>query len=139
MAIGDSDPSVLGETPGDWLVRGHLPQVALLERADLLITHGGNNSVTEALTFGVPLLVMPFSTDQFDGAAAIERGLVGVALDPNTASRPLIAGAVRGLLRNPPQRPEVIGARLRRDPGPEIAFAAMSSLPPVSPPLSAAR
>ena len=128
MAVGDAAPADLGEIPSDWLVRSSLPQVTLLERADLLITHGGNNSVTEALTFGVPMLVMPFSTDQFDGAAAVERSLAGVALDPNQASRPLIAGTVRGLLRNPPPSPEAIGARLRREPGPDIAFSAVAGL-----------
>lgn len=128
IGVGSNDPAVLGQVPEDWLVRGSLPQVALLRQADLLITHGGNNSITEALSFGVPMLVMPFSTDQFDGAAAVERGLAGVALDPNEASRPLIAGTVRGLLRTPPSAPSVISARVRQDPGPEIAYAAMSAL-----------
>ena len=128
IAIGANDPAVLGQVPGDWLVRSSLPQVALLEQADLLVTHGGNNSITEALTFGVPMLVMPFSTDQFDGAAAVERSLSGVALDPNSASRPLIAGTARGLLRTPPDAPSIIGGHLRQDPGPEIAHAAMAEL-----------
>ena len=128
IAIGANDPAVLGHVPEGWLVRASLPQVALLEHADLLVTHGGNNSITEALTFGVPMLVIPFSTDQFDGAAAVERGLAGVALDPNNASRPLIAGTVRGLLRTPPAAPAAVAARLRQDPGPEIAFAAMSAI-----------
>jgi UDP:flavonoid glycosyltransferase YjiC (YdhE family) len=38
------------------------------------------------MAYGVPLLVLPFSTDQFAGAAAIERAEVGVALPPNTAT-----------------------------------------------------
>ena len=126
IAIGANDPEVLGPVPADWLVRASLPQVALLEHASLLVTHGGNNSVTEALTHGVPLLVMPFSTDQFDGAAAIERHLAGVALDPNRASRPLIAGSVRGLLQSPPTTPRRIAERLQALPGPEIAYAALS-------------
>lgn len=129
LSTGSSDPSELGEIPGDWLVRPSLPQVALLERASVLVTHAGNNSVTEALTFGVPMLAMPLSTDQFDGAAAIERNLAGLALDPNNASRPLIAGAVRGLLRNPPPLPRELGQRLRANPGPDVAFNAMSTLP----------
>ena len=136
IAIGPNSISDLGPVPVDWLVRTSLPQVALLEHAALLVTHGGNNSVTEALNFGVPMLVLPFSTDQFDGAAAIERGLAGVALDPNCASRPLIAGAVRGLLRRPPPAPELIGGLLRAQPGPELAYAAMSSLPAVPKPVA---
>ncbi len=133
LAVGDNDPAALGELPSDWLVRSSLPQVTVLQRAAVLITHGGNNSVTEALTFGVPMLVLPFSTDQFDGAAAVERSLAGVALDPNNASRPLIAGAVRGLLRNPPPQLDELGSRLRANPGPEIAYTAMSTLPRLVP------
>jgi UDP:flavonoid glycosyltransferase YjiC (YdhE family) len=135
MAVGEATEAELGQLPTDWLVRPSLAQVQLLERADLLITHGGNNSVTEALTFGVPMLVMPFSTDQFDGAAAVERRVAGIALDPNHASRPLIAGTVRGLLRNPPSSPHAIGARLRREPGPEVAYSAVAQLPRVVRPL----
>jgi UDP:flavonoid glycosyltransferase YjiC (YdhE family) len=139
IAIGGNRVHDVGPLPDDWLVRASLPQVALLERAQLLITHGGNNSVTEALHFGVPMLVLPFSTDQFDGAAAIERGLAGVALDPNRASRSLIAGTVHGLLRNPPPAPGLIGGLLRAQPGPELAYDAMATLPPLESPLLRAR
>ncbi|MFO7532536.1 MAG: glycosyltransferase [Candidatus Limnocylindrales bacterium] len=129
MAIGGNRPDDVGPLPDDWLVRASLPQVSLLEQAQLLVTHGGNNSITEALHFGVPMLVLPFSTDQFDGAAAVERGLAGVALDPNRASRPLIAGTVRGLLRSTPPAPSLIGGLLRTQPGPELAYDAMGTLP----------
>jgi zeaxanthin glucosyltransferase len=138
MAIGTNDPESLGELPPGWLVRTSLPQVALLRQASLLITHGGNNSVTEALTFGVPMVVMPFSTDQFDGAAAIEQRLAGVALEPNTSPRPLIAGSVRGLLHTPPEIPGLVGARLRARPGPDIAYEAMSVADMPTAPRSAA-
>jgi hypothetical protein len=74
----------------------------------------------------VPLLVLPFSTDQFDGAAAVERRVAGLALDPNASSRPLIAGSARGLLRNPPTLPALTRQRLRAHPGPEVAYAAMA-------------
>jgi MGT family glycosyltransferase len=126
LATGAAATSDLGVLPDEWLVRPSLPQVALLERASVLVTHGGNNSVTEALHFGVPLVVMPFSTDQFDGAAAIERHAAGVALDPNRAPRPLIAGSVRGLLRHPPTQPSEISRELRARSGPEIAYVAMT-------------
>ncbi len=136
LAIGATLRGALGPLPAEWLVRPSLPQVALLPAANLLISHAGNNSVTEALTNGVPLLVMPFSTDQFDGAAAIERHLAGIALDPNASSRPLIAGSVRGLLGAPPQTPRRIAARLQQEPGPEVAYAAMARLgrPPIAAP-----
>jgi len=83
------------QAPQGWLVRGFLPQVRLLDEAAAAVTHGGNNSVTEAMTAGVPLVVLPFSTDQFAGAAAIERAGVGVALAPNSASVDELMDAVR--------------------------------------------
>ncbi|MEO6578059.1 MAG: glycosyltransferase, partial [Candidatus Limnocylindria bacterium] len=86
MATGSADPRRLGPIPPSWLVGAYLPQVALLERADVLVTHGGNNSITEALDQGVPMLILPFSTDQFDGAAALETAGMGLAADPNAAT-----------------------------------------------------
>ncbi len=101
MATGSADPAALGALPGEWLVRSHLPQVALLQQAAVAVTHGGNNSVTEALTAGVPMLVLPFSTDQFVGAADVERHGVGVASAPNSATPGEIADAVTALLDGP--------------------------------------
>lgn len=131
LATGVSDPAALGSLPDRWLVRRVIPQVALLERASALVTHAGNNSVTEALRHGVPMLAMPFSTDQFDGAAAIERHALGVAIDPNHSPRPLIAGSIRGLLRNPPVLVGRLSRVLAARRGPDVAFEAMH--PPMTP------
>ena len=98
IALGSGDRADLGEVPSDWLVREFLPQVTLLDAATAAVTHGGNNSVTEALTAGVPLLVLPLSTDQFAGAAAVERCGVGLSLDPNAAMPDDIRAAVQALL-----------------------------------------
>ena len=86
IASGATPVSELGELPAGWLVREYLPQVRLLRTAAVLVTHGGNNSVTEAVGTATPMLVLPFSTDQFAGAAAVERVGVGEVLDPNRAS-----------------------------------------------------
>jgi UDP:flavonoid glycosyltransferase YjiC (YdhE family) len=98
IAMGATPPGALGDVPDGWLVRTHLPQVRLLASAAAAVNHGGNNSVTEALGSGVPLLVLPFSTDQFAGAATVERTRVGVALDPNAATVAEVTDALRGLL-----------------------------------------
>jgi len=94
VAFGSADPVDLGELPSGWLVREFLPQVTLLRSAAAAVTHGGNNSVTEAIAFGVPLLVLPFSTDQFAGAAALERAGFAVALAPNEATVDQLAVAL---------------------------------------------
>ncbi|MGA8047984.1 MAG: glycosyltransferase [Dermatophilaceae bacterium] len=129
LASGSTSPADLGPIPPEWLVRAVLPQVTLLRHASLGVTHGGNNSVTEALTAGVPLLVLPLSTDQFAGAAALERSGLGEALDPNAATpQDLRDAAARllGLSGDAAARLEGLGRRLREQPGPQRARAALT-------------
>ena len=62
-----------------------LPQMLILKYADLLVGHGGNNSITEALANGVPVVAFPFASDQFFSAMAIEENGIGTVCDPNHA------------------------------------------------------
>ena len=130
IATGTTDAAALGPVPGDWLVAEYLPQVRLLASAAAAVTHGGNNSVTEAVGHGVPLLVLPFSTDQFAGAAAIERTGTGRALDPNAASVHDLAAALREVADPAFGGRAVLaraaGAQLAH-PGPSIAYATVSA------------
>jgi UDP:flavonoid glycosyltransferase YjiC (YdhE family) len=121
VASGSTPIDELGPVPDGWLVREYLPQVRLLRRAVAIVTHGGNNSV----------LVLPFSTDQFAGAEAIERAGVGVSLDPNAASVDELAAAVRGLLDDDGAAAKVaaIAEGLRQQPGPLQARSALDASP----------
>jgi MGT family glycosyltransferase len=66
LAVGKrTDIAALGTVPGNFIVREFVPQLELLQRAALLVTHGGMNSVSEALCYGVPLVVIPQTADQF--------------------------------------------------------------------------
>ncbi|MEV8219403.1 glycosyltransferase [Microbacterium sp. NPDC077391] len=130
IATGTTDAAMLGPIPDDWLVAEYLPQVRLLASAAAAVTHGGNNSVTEAVGHGVPLLVLPFSTDQFAGAAAIERTGTGRALDPNAATVEQLAAALREVA-DPTftGRPVLRAAAAAQvaQPGPSIARATVSA------------
>jgi MGT family glycosyltransferase len=65
LAVGaELDPATLGPVPSNCLVRQSVPQVAVLRRAKLFITHGGMNSTSEGLALGVPLLVYPQQAEQ---------------------------------------------------------------------------
>jgi zeaxanthin glucosyltransferase len=128
IASGSAARAELGPLPAGWLVREFLPQVRLLAEADLAVSHGGNNSVTEAMAAGVPLLLLPFSTDQFAGAEAVETAGFGSALDPNTASVDELRTAASALLALPAgasRRLERLSASLTAAPGPRRAFEAL--------------
>ena len=101
----------------------YAPQLALLRRARLFITHGGANSVMEALACGVPLLISPLCNDQFHQAYFIERAGVGQRLDLREASCQDIAAAVGALLSigSHRERLEAIRASYRRDGADEAA------------------
>ncbi|MGF1661795.1 MAG: nucleotide disphospho-sugar-binding domain-containing protein [Kineosporiaceae bacterium] len=127
LATGSAPVAELGPLPGSWLVRRYLPQVRLLRAAAAAVTHGGNNSVTEAMTFGVPLVVLPFSTDQFAAAAGVESSGVGLALPPNTATVADLRDAVAGALALPPGPLHAVATALQSDPGPQRALRAVTS------------
>lgn len=127
IAYGSAGIEALGEVPDTWLTGEFLPQVTLLESAAACVSHGGNNSVTEALAFGVPMVVMPFSTDQFAGAEALERVGFGVALAPNDASAPDIAQALHAALNLPKETRQALknlSANLRQKNAREQILAA---------------
>jgi MGT family glycosyltransferase len=128
LASGSTPREALGPVPSSWLVRAELPQVTLLARSVLAVSHGGNNSVTEALTAGVPLLLLPLSTDQFAGAAALEAAGLGEALDPNAADPGELREAAARLLSLAPEsaaRLARLSSELTRTPGAQRARAAL--------------
>lgn len=98
IATGLTPPTLLGALPADWIVAAHLPQVGLLRHAAAAVTHAGNNSAGEALVAGVPMLALPFSTDQFAIAADLEREGPGVCRDPNTLDAAQVQDALGALI-----------------------------------------
>jgi MGT family glycosyltransferase len=76
----------------------YLPQNYFLQRADLAIVHGGNNSVTECLFHGLPMIVLPVFSDQLDNAQRIEDLGLGRRLDVHKCTRDELLGALDELL-----------------------------------------
>ena len=78
--------SALGKLPGNFIVRPHVPQLSVLKQARLFITHGGMNSVSEAMVCGVPMVVIPFTSDQPVNARQVERLNLGKVLPPRSVT-----------------------------------------------------
>jgi MGT family glycosyltransferase len=69
---GGLDPARLGKLAGDPLVVHFAPQLEILKRATLVITHAGLNTVLESLSEGVPLVAVPLGNDQPGVAARLK-------------------------------------------------------------------
>ena len=92
----------LGPLPDNVLLRPYAPQLAMLERASVMVTHGGANSVMEAIARSVPLIVVPLCNDQFHQAHFIERAGVGRSLD-ETCTTDELGAAIDAMLDGPYQ------------------------------------
>ncbi|HUY96734.1 MAG TPA: nucleotide disphospho-sugar-binding domain-containing protein [Verrucomicrobiae bacterium] len=102
-----------------------LPQPAVLPLVDVVITHGGNNTVTESCHFGKPMVVLPLFWDQHDNAQRVAEMGLGVRLDPYRFADDELIGALDRLTGDLAltAQLEAIGRRLRADPGTERAAA----------------
>jgi MGT family glycosyltransferase len=73
-------PESLADAPPNFIIRPHVPQLKVLKLADVFITHGGMGSVSEGLLHGVPLIVVPQTSDQPFVAQRVKRLGAGYAL-----------------------------------------------------------
>jgi zeaxanthin glucosyltransferase len=94
----------IGQLTGDPLVVDYAPQMELLERSCLFISHGGLNSVQEALLKGVPLIVVPITNDQFGVSARVVWTGAGERLSLRRLSVKRLRDAIDCVLSQPRYR-----------------------------------
>ena len=74
------------------------PQLEILQRASLMITHAGMNSALECLSAGVPMVALPLGHDQPGVARRIEMTGTGLSLAPDPLGREQLRSALRTVL-----------------------------------------
>ena len=96
-----------------------VPQPAILPLVDLVITHGGNNTMTESFHFGKPMVLLPLFWDQYDNAQRVQELGFGLRLPTYRFHDAELLDGVERLLadRDLRRRLDAIAARLQAAPG----------------------
>ncbi|WP_242676298.1 glycosyltransferase [Streptosporangium minutum] len=96
-----------------------VPQTKIIPMVDLVITHGGNNTTTEALHFGKPMILLPLFWDQYDNAQRIHELGYGVRLATYAFTDEELTGALDRLLGDTELRERLAaaGEEIRRRDG----------------------
>ncbi|ELR98249.1 glycosyltransferase [Gloeocapsa sp. PCC 73106] len=97
ITLGGSTES-LPELPGNPLVVSYAPQLELLRKAALTITHAGMNTTLECLTNGVPMVAIPIANDQPGIAARIAWTGVGEVIPFKKLTSEKLKKAIRKVL-----------------------------------------
>lgn len=79
------------------IIEDFIPQIALMHYVDTVVFHGGCNTLTEAIYHGKEMVILPFSSDQFNIAYDIEKHNLGRVLDPNNFNKEELAKALNEL------------------------------------------
>ena len=119
LSVGPQVPlSAFGKLPENVEVHPSVDQIAVLEQADVFLTHCGMNSVSEALYFGVPLILLPQTGEQ--GGVANRVWQLGAGIRLRSTSPRAIRSAVELLLSQPTyrERAAAIGTGFRACTGP---------------------
>lgn len=99
LSVGkQTNISELGLCPPNFLVRPSVPQLEVLQRTDIFISHGGINSVYEGLYYGVPLILIPQQFEQLLNARCVAARGAGLIIEARLLQKPITAELLRQTL-----------------------------------------
>lgn len=97
-------PEVLPGLPGHIIAQPRIPMLDLLPHVDAVVCHGGMNTVCEALSYGVPLVVAPLTRDGPVNAASVAAAGAGIRVNFHRAGPERLRAAVLDVLDDPGYR-----------------------------------
>lgn len=97
---GGMEPERLGHLRGEPVVVRYAPQLELVKRAAVVITHAGLNTVLETLAEGVPMVALPQGNDQPGVAARVAASGAGLVLKRSKVTVAAVRAAVRTVLED---------------------------------------
>jgi UDP:flavonoid glycosyltransferase YjiC (YdhE family) len=101
LSIGPAlDPKHIDSLPLNCIVVNHAPQVELLKRSALCITHSGLNTALESLTRRVPMVAIPITNDQPGVAARIAHTMTGAYVSLQEMTSPRLSTLIDQVLSN---------------------------------------
>jgi MGT family glycosyltransferase len=92
------EPEALADLPGQPLVVKYAPQLEILKRATLTITHAGMNTTLESLSNGVPMVAIPITNDQPGVAARIVWTGAGEVVPLSGLNVPKLRAAIKQVM-----------------------------------------
>ena len=98
LSLGHGTGEAALDLPGDPIVVDYAPQLELLARAAVTITHAGMNTTQQSLHFGVPAIAIPLAHDQPAIAARLSRTGAGIVIPPTQLTSRHLRAAVQSLL-----------------------------------------
>ncbi|HLM58678.1 MAG TPA: nucleotide disphospho-sugar-binding domain-containing protein [Pyrinomonadaceae bacterium] len=130
LLIGDERNRPPGTLPEGVAAFDYAPYSELLPRAAAVVHHGGVGTTGQALAAGVPSLIVPFSHDQFDNAARVERRGAGRTLPRKRYNAAAAERELRPLVNDPAYaaRAADIGRLVRSEDGTQTACDLIESL-----------
>ena len=90
-----TDLSRYASAPANFIFDETVPQLAVLERTSVFLTHGGLNSVHEALWHGVPMVAVPQQIEQLHNAEAMDQAGAGLVIENEAKGRVITAADLR--------------------------------------------
>jgi MGT family glycosyltransferase len=102
LSIGKrTDLATLGPVPENFLLSPYVPQLEILPRTQLFVTHAGTNSVMESMYFGVPMVLIPQQPEQqLHAQRVVDMGL-GIMLEKETVNATTLREAVERVAHDP--------------------------------------